>query len=462
MKRLLILTGYLLCLFSMAAQEAVLQGGGGHTMERSACLSPEQRHAMQDMIAANRAALVAQGILSDQPSRGDEVYFETPLANSPELPWNGMYGISNFVDQQPGGGIQEFNCTERTYNGHQGVDYYTWPFGHYLKENDLAWVVAGAPGVILAKLDGQFDEECAIDFSLTWNAVYVEHSDGSVAWYGHLKEGSLTSKSVGETVSLGEYLGVVASSGASSGPHLHFELHESDGSTVDLYAGDCNDTQLTTRWVDQPPFWEMKLNTVLTHDQAPEFGCPSSSEEPHLQQVFGNSDVVFVAIYFKEEQVNAVTPIRVYAPDGSLYSSWDHVSPADYESSYWYYTVNMPFIGSEGSWTVEVDHPQGTYSHNFLLDNDPPASLTESELRTLSVYPNPASDFLRVELPDGLDAQEAQLRLLDARGRQLRLISWQHSSSPLLDLPLDGLAPGMYILRVDGPDASYVGRFGRE
>ena len=50
------------------------------------------------------------------------------------------------------------------------------------------------------------------------------HADGSVAWYGHMKAGSLTNKAVGQTVSSGEYLGIVGSSGNSTGPHLHFGI----------------------------------------------------------------------------------------------------------------------------------------------------------------------------------------------------------------------------------------------
>ena len=92
-----------------------------------------------------------------------------------------------------------------------------------MKASDAVRIVAAAPGTIVSKTDGNFDRNCAIG-SGQWNAVYVRHADNSVAWYGHMKSGSLTTKAVGETVVTGEYLGIVGSSGSSTGPHLHFEI----------------------------------------------------------------------------------------------------------------------------------------------------------------------------------------------------------------------------------------------
>ena len=77
---------------------------------------------------------------------------------------------------------------------------------------DWAQVVAAAPGTIVMKQDGFFDRECSLG-ARDWNAIYIQHSDGSVTWYGHLKAGSLTDKSAGDEVAAGEFLGIVGSSG---------------------------------------------------------------------------------------------------------------------------------------------------------------------------------------------------------------------------------------------------------
>lgn len=56
------------------------------------------------------------------------------------------------------------------------------------------------------------------------NLVKVRHAGGDETWYGHF---SSISVSVGEYVSQGEIVGRVGSTGISTGPHLHFELHVS-------------------------------------------------------------------------------------------------------------------------------------------------------------------------------------------------------------------------------------------
>ncbi len=71
--------------------------------------------------------------------------------------------------------------------------------------------------------------------------LMIQHSiDGQTVTtvYGHMQYGSM-SLNVGDSVKVGQVIGLVGSTGASTGPHLHFEIHVGD-SPVDplgwLYA----------------------------------------------------------------------------------------------------------------------------------------------------------------------------------------------------------------------------------
>jgi murein DD-endopeptidase MepM/ murein hydrolase activator NlpD len=64
------------------------------------------------------------------------------------------------------------------------------------------------------------------------NLVKIQHSGGDETWYAHQSEIYV---SVGQQVKQSETIGLVGSTGLSTGPHLHFELHEA-GQAVDPLA----------------------------------------------------------------------------------------------------------------------------------------------------------------------------------------------------------------------------------
>ena len=129
--------------------------------------------------------------------------------------------IVNYVDVNPlPVSYADFDGGPFTYDGHSGIDMTLANFAHM----DAGYpVYAALGGTVIAVQDGNFDRDTAFS---TNPANYVEIDDGN-GWetiYYHFMANSIAVK-VGETVTSGQVLGLVGSSGDSTDPHLHFEVH---------------------------------------------------------------------------------------------------------------------------------------------------------------------------------------------------------------------------------------------
>ncbi|RPI68290.1 MAG: M23 family metallopeptidase, partial [Ignavibacteriales bacterium] len=267
------------------------------------CLTEDQR---QRIISANKKAiaeLTAQGKLIIQKSAA--VSFSWPLQHASNLNDYSYYGISNFIDHNPNfQQLLDYTGGTRTYDlqgyNHKGTDVFTWPFGWYKMDNSQVEIVAAADGVIIGKDDGNDDRSCGFGAG-NWNAVYLSHADGSESWYGHMKKNSLTTKNVGSTVTAGEYLGVVGSSGNSTGPHLHLEIYDVANNLIDPWFGSSNPTIVSSWWENQKPYFDPKINKVATHSNWPEFPPCPDQEILNLKNNFVSEETVFLVTYYQDQ-----------------------------------------------------------------------------------------------------------------------------------------------------------------
>jgi len=111
-------------------------------------------------------------------------------------------------------------CSNGCSSNHQGVDF--------------------APGMgapIQAIADGVVRESVNSDTGLGVHLVIDHVIDGQLVTsvYGHMLPGSMRVQA-GDPVKVGQQIGQVGNTGASTGPHLHLEIRMADGTAVDPFA----------------------------------------------------------------------------------------------------------------------------------------------------------------------------------------------------------------------------------
>lgn len=439
---------YFSCLFIISlcfstashAQELLGHGGGPVEIDRGICVTPEQRQDIEMRLRQNVEALTQQGLLAPVEEQSRLVTkFGWPLRQAAGFDQPNYYITVNFTDLDPTSGIQDYNCGSRSYDGHSGVDISPWPFWWQMMNDDQVEVIAGAPGTIVQKDDGQFDQNCSC--TGTWNAVYVQHADGSIAWYGHLKENSLTTKAVGAAVAEGDYIGLVGSSGCSSNPHLHFEIRN-NGNFVEGYEGNCNSTTTESWYQDQKPYREPKLNRLMTHSQNPEWNgfCPNEEITDFLTQVNPGSEVRFAA-YYSDQTANTQTIYSIKDSNGNLMSTWSHGSTEDYTSPFWYWIYEIPGTAVQGYWTFEASFLDQEVVHEFLVGMDVSTD-DQFDQSAMEVFPNPSRDefFIKVE---NFDNKHYVLKSVDGKR-----IKEGKLEKDLTTIHISNQAAGIFILEL--------------
>ncbi|MBP7688558.1 MAG: peptidoglycan DD-metalloendopeptidase family protein, partial [Thermoflexales bacterium] len=259
----------------------------------------------------------------------------------------------------------------RTYDGHRGTDYALYPFGWNKLEAGEVQVIAAAAGTIINKVNvDPTDHNCIVSSNDPWNYVTVLHADGRLTIYGHLRYNSLTSKSIGQAVAQGEYLGTAASSGNSSGPHLHFEVRTggfTSNEWVDPYAGP--NSQPASLWTNQRPYYDSAINKLATHAAPP--GTPDACQPsiPNLQDSFTTPRTIYFYSYYRDFQGALPTQLKIYRPDGSTFQSWQYTSATAFSplwSAAWVF--NFPVGAPSGTWRFEAVYNGQTYETFFNVD----------------------------------------------------------------------------------------------
>ncbi len=159
--------------------------------------------------------------LASPSSAWAQSQFRYPMTTS------GTYITAYRDNNRSSGVMQDWNGGKKTYDNHGGSDY---GVGGFAGMDKGFWIVAGADGTVDAASDGQADRCTSGSCSpCNGNYVRIRHADGKQTYYLHMKKGSVKVK-VGQQVKCGDQLGLVGSSGCSTGPHLHFQVNVNSAS----------------------------------------------------------------------------------------------------------------------------------------------------------------------------------------------------------------------------------------
>lgn len=428
------------------------------TIEKSECISDEQREQVKRQIEINKKEILKQNPDAFQRGASGGGAFIKPIRPKADFDEYGYYTLNFQVDHNltPGNNLLDYNCGHRTYDwstgNHRGTDYILWPYPWKNMDLGTMEIIAAADGIIVDKRDGFFDKNCNNDGNPNWNGIVLEHSDGSQSWYWHFKNGGITSKQIGQSVTAGEYLGLAGSSGSSNWPHLHFEVWDGNNNLIDPYAGPCNNMNASSWWENQANYVVPTINRLSTHNTiAHDQTCPNI-EQTYEELNFNPGDLLVMKVFYRDIHQNAVTAFKIIAPSGATFSNWTWPQSwgQDYATAHAYWTYDITSAWPQGVYTLEVTFGGDVYETIFGVGTT--LSTNSAKDISFSIFPNPVQDKLTIEAPVTIE----NITIVDLLGRKLIESNPMKSKT---SLNIQSLQSGMYFIHIESNGLKSVEAF---
>jgi murein DD-endopeptidase MepM/ murein hydrolase activator NlpD len=385
-----------------------------------------------------------------------------PLKASPSLLDCSFYYVSAHVDHDNAATtFRDYNCGTVTYDGHTGTDIAIGPFSFYKMDNNQVEVIAAAAGTIIDKHDGEFDRNCVgVGSGLTANYMIIQHADGSVALYWHMKKNSLTTKIIGQTVAQGEYIGIVGSSGSSSGPHLHFEVWSgiTSNTKVDPFSGTCNLINANSWWNVQKPYREpavLKASVHTTDVVLP--GCPNT-EIPNESTIYNipfqgaglPAGYAKFYIFMRNVSTGTSAVMKIINPNGTIFNTWTYNFTTNNTAGYYGFSKVLPTVS--GVYTFEATYNGNSCSQQFTIVN--PLTVAHPDADEIRIYPNPARDHFTIHF--GQTLHNGVLNLYNELGEKVRAMNAVSGSEMMINR-MD-MSNGIYLLQLTQEDKTILSR----
>lgn len=330
---------------------ALEAGASGITIVEQGWTPLAQPHDRSAVVAPERPSKMVANAIAINGDDGDP----QPLDLYPVA---GLFGrdlyIPYFVDLNPATGAKrDFNCTDFTFDGHDGTDPYIRSF----REQDIGVPIFAPRAAVVGTVhDGEPDHNVATDNTKKPNYVILHLSDGTQMIFNHLRKDSITVKE-GDRISAGTQVGLVGSSGSSTAPHVHVGW-QTKGAAIEPWAGPCRPGP--SLFVTQPAAIQgpVVVGLSFSNTSYSSYPAPPYDDTPRTGTFVKGPQ----RIYFKIEVANlpskAPFRISVVPPNTSAASDWvtgtlSNVDDTSRLGSFWW-GVDAD-LNVAGDWTLIFD-----------------------------------------------------------------------------------------------------------
>ena len=236
--------------------------------------------------------------------------------------------VVNYVDVDPApDSAKDFKCGTKTYEGHKGTDF---ALRSRIEMAHGVNVLAAKDGKVLRLRDGEDDlpkteaqyqtirdnnRDCG-------NGVILDHGNGLVTYYCHLKQGSILVKP-GDPIKEGQPIAQIGQSGFSEFPHLHFTVIW-EGGHIDPFTGMLKD-EGCDKFKDN--IWKDDLSYTATaafdggfDHRIPDWEAIKIGQAPLKKLNADTSDaLVYWAGFYHARQGDDIT-LTIRDPEGNIFA----------------------------------------------------------------------------------------------------------------------------------------------
>lgn len=235
--------------------------------------------------------------------------------------------IQNYFDHDTGPGWRDHACGPLSYDGHHGTDF---RLKNLLQMEKGVAVVAAAAGTVERVRDGEPDislrdrEQPLARGREAGNAVRIDHGQGWVSQYNHLKKNSVQVRP-GQRVETGTTLGLVGLSGKTEFPHVDLTIRK-DGQPIDPFSPDGNapcGKSASTLWAAEAlPAVAYRATGLLNagfSSRLPDRHFIQRGEHPEVT-LDGNAAAIFFHVEVFGVRAGDIEELEVRSPTGRTLS----------------------------------------------------------------------------------------------------------------------------------------------